>query len=336
MPPPFIFLVACSDYSTRTINGTTWPTLQPPKNEYPYLLGESVGAISGPSHFYRRNDSVVTQQGQAIAHAMVQSIAHSDARYCGLIGWCGFDYPSACGYTSELTKTPGVFDIFRIPKLGATMYIANVRPRGPVVIEPAFYFTLDNSVYSVKQLRNQALIWSNADSIQLFLDNRLFASLTPARVEPYLHLPCPPFVADFSNVPGQPELRIEAIRDGAVALRRVFASDLSRDRLDMAADETNLFADGSDATRVVIRTVDFFGNPRPRPPADGAGQVSISITQEGNVAELVGETPLMLASLGGQAAVWIRSAKFGATGTVTVRATHDRLGASAPVTIRFQ
>ena len=42
----------------------------------------------------------------------------------GVVAWCGFEYLSERNPV-EGVKTPGVMDVFRIPKLGATFYQAD-------------------------------------------------------------------------------------------------------------------------------------------------------------------------------------------------------------------
>jgi beta-galactosidase len=68
----------------------------------------------------------------------------------------------------------------------------------------------------------------------------------------------------------------------------------------------------------VFRAVDRFGAPRPY--ADG--QVTLDIA---GPAVLIGDNPFDFAAAGGAAAVWIRS-RPGSPGTVTVTASHPRLG----------
>jgi beta-galactosidase len=118
---------AYDDYS----NSRGSAELLPPLSGVPYPVTEAVGALSGPSYF-RRTDTQAVQADQARLHAQVHSIAASDDRYCGLLGWCGFDYDSLKATTYEGLKWPGVVDTFRVPKPGAAFYQAQadaeVRP----------------------------------------------------------------------------------------------------------------------------------------------------------------------------------------------------------------
>jgi beta-galactosidase len=113
--------------------GDKQPTLQPPVDGVglPYLVSEAVGTLSGPAIYYRRIDPQAVQQGQATAHGQVHDIAASDDRYCGLLAWSGFDYPSGNGNQYQGVKYTGVVDLFRIAKPGAAIYQAQTDPRSP-------------------------------------------------------------------------------------------------------------------------------------------------------------------------------------------------------------
>ncbi|HEX3926023.1 MAG TPA: hypothetical protein VHY31_27370 [Streptosporangiaceae bacterium] len=67
-------------------------------------------------------------------------VAASDDRYCGLLAWAGFDYPSGRGHEYRGAKYVGVVDGFRVAKPGAAIYQAQVDPRVTPVIAPAFYW----------------------------------------------------------------------------------------------------------------------------------------------------------------------------------------------------
>jgi len=90
------------------------------------------------------------------------------------------------------------------------------------------------------------------------------------------------------------------------------------DALAMAADNAIISADGSDATRVVFRAVDAFGNQR----RHGSGEVALTLS---GPAALVGDNPFAFGQYGGLGAVWIRS-RAGQPGTITLTANHPLLG----------
>lgn len=309
-----------NDYSRLPGPGAPAP-LRPPRDGVPYLVSEAVGTLVGPPS-YRRTDTVAVQRDQAMLHAWVHGRAASDDRYCGLLAWCGFDYPSGWYHSVDGVKYPGVVDFFRIPKLGAAFYQSQVDPATRVVIAPAFYWDF------TRQAPGRAeMIWSNCDRLEVFVGGRHRATLHPQR-QRFPHLAYPPFVADLAVRRGtSPELRIDGYVAGKRAASRRFSADTAMDRLSCAADDAVLIADGADMTRVAVRAVDRYGAPRPYV----TGPVSFEI---GGPGMLVGDNPFDFTAAGGAGAVWLRTLK-GQAGTVTVYATHPTLGTDeAVVTVR--
>ncbi len=304
------------------------PTLQPPVDGagQPYLVSEAVGTLSGPAKYYRRTDSQAVQQGQATAHARVHHIAASDDRYCGLLAWSGFDYPSGSGNQYQGVKYTGVVDLFRIPKPGAAIYQAQADPHRTPVIAPAFYWDF-GPVSPVTSLP-AAMICANLDRLEAYVGGEHFATLMPDTAG-YANLAHPPSFADFRAVDGssRPELRIDGYLGSAKVASRSLACDPAGDVLRLAADDAEIDGDGVDATRLAFRAVDRYGSPRPYV----TGQVTLDAEGPGM---LIGDNPFDFAAAGGVGAVWLRSWP-GSTGTVTVRAWHPSLGSAvARVQIR--
>ncbi len=86
----------------------------------------------------------------------------------------------------------------------------------------------------------------------------------------------------------------------------------------MTADDTVIAGDGCDATRVVFRALDAYGNQR----RFRTGEVTLHVA---GPAELIGDNPFQFGAYGGLGAVWIRS-RPGKSGPVTVTAHHPVLG----------
>jgi beta-galactosidase len=326
----FVFDVFSNhDYSSVTgLNGVRAPTLDPPVDAAgkPYLVCEAVGTLSGPAIYYRRIDTQAVQQGEATAHAAVHDISFSDDRYCGLLAWSGFDYPSGNGNQFQGVKYTGVVDLFRVPKPGAAIYQAQVDPAIAPVIAPAFYW--DFGPTSPVTSLPTAMICSNLDSLEVYVGGKPLTTVTPDTTH-YGSLPYPPSFVDFSAIDGSalPELRIDGYLAGRKVASLSLDADPSRDRLQLTADDSVIDADGTDATRVAFRAVDRYGNARPY--VDGL--VTLSST---GPAMLVGDNPLDFGLTGGTGAVWIRSLP-GSPGQVTVRASHPDLG-DPGVTITVQ
>ena len=217
------------DYSSVTdAAGVKQPVLEPPVDGVgrPYLVSEAVGTLSGPAIYYRRTDSQAVQQGQAAAHGRVHDIAACDDRYCGLLGWSGFDYPSGSGNQYQGVKYTGVVDLFRIPKPGAAIYQAQADPRIAPVIAPAFYWDF-GPVSPVTGLP-AAMICANLDRLEVYVGREHFATLTPDTAR-YPDLAYPPSFVDFSAVDGSslPELRIDGYLGSVKVASRSLAADPS-------------------------------------------------------------------------------------------------------------
>ena len=319
-----------NDYSSvRDAAGDKQPSLEPPVDGVgrPYLVTEAVGTLSGPARFYRRTDPQAVQQGQATAHARVHAIAASDDRYCGLLAWSGFDYPSGSGgNVYRGVKYTGVVDLFRVAKPGAAIYRAQVDPRVKPVIAPAFYWDFGPS--SPVTSLPTAMICANTERLEVYVGGSHFCTAWPDTAD-YGSLTYPPSFVDFRGVDGtaRPDLRIDGYLGPDLIASRLLASDPSFDRLLLVFDDAEIEGDGVDATRLVFRVVDRYGAPRPYV----TGQLVLDV--EGP-AVLVGDNPFDLAATGGVGAAWIRSVP-GSAGTVTVSASHPSLGrAVARVRVR--
>jgi beta-galactosidase len=298
--------------------------LAKPTEGVPYMLAETVGQFSyGSSDFknrYRRGGEIDLQTSQAIYHAQAHDRAARDQANSGVIAWCAFDYSSQLNPFQGI-KCPGVADVFRIPKLGASFYLAQVDPRVRPVIAPDFYW--DFGPKSPRGPGKHAAVFSNCDRLEIFIDGKSIGSIFPDRTC-YPHLRHAPFFCDLDlNGAGHPELRLDGYLGGERLVSRSFSSDPGEDQLFLAADDAEVRGDGADATRLVFRVTDKYGAER----AFAGGKVSLVLSGPGNI---VGDNPFDLTDSGGVGAVWIK-AKAGGDGEITVTATHSSLGAKSAV-----
>jgi beta-galactosidase len=294
--------------------------LKPPMPGLPYLVSEAVGTLDGPPT-YRWIDSAAALSAQAMLHAEVHDITRSDPRYGGLLGWAGFDYASLNGGPERIwhtLKTPGVVDIFRVPKPGAAFYQSQVDPAVRPVIRPVFFWDSGGPGPG-------AMIATNCDRLEIYVGGAHHATAYPD-TETFGSLAYPPAFADLTvDGSGLPELRIDGYVGSSLAATARMSADSSADRLAMTADDESILADGTDATRVTFRAVDAYGNQRPRP----GGQVSLSLA---GPATLIGDNPFDFGTYGGVGGAFVRS-EAGRAGLVTVTATHPTLG---PATVRIR
>jgi beta-galactosidase len=314
-------VLAYDDYNLKPSSGpgpAVVPNLSPPVAGKPYLVSESVGAIEGV-HIFRRASDQSDQQAQAWLHGLAHSQAQdSKLTYAGLLGWCAFDYASLAEPGWGALKTPGVADTFRILKPGAAIYQSQVAPQVRPVIQPAFYWDF-SPTSPVTGLGTNALVFSNCERVEMFLDNTHVATLASAATL-FPNLSWPPFYLDTSLVAGgtQPDLRLDGYVGNDCVLSRNFAGSTAGDQLSVQADDAVIFADGSDATRIWFLAVDHFGAPRPYV----TGTAQVSATGPGII---VGDRTFDFAATGGAGAVWLRSAP-GGTGQAVVQVTHATLG----------
>jgi len=295
--------------------------IEDPVPGVPYMLAEAVGQFNYTKgrdfdSKYRRAGDMTTQQQQAVRHAQAHSKAAANPRNCGVIAWCGFDYASLVNPYHNV-KCPGVADVFRIPKLGAAFYQAQVSPNARPVIQPSFYW--DFGPQTPRGPGRHVAIFSNCERLELFLNDRREATLHPDSAG-FPHIPYPPFWAELElDGASHPELRIDGYVGSRLALSRSFSADAAQDRFVLEADDAELMADGADATRLAFKVVDKFGADR----AYAGGQVAFELTGPG---VLVGDNPFPLVDSGGVGALWIRTLPRIA-GRITVKAVHSSLGA---------
>jgi len=296
-----------------TMNDFYFP-LKPPN--HPLFLNTEFAGHMFPT---KRTDNVERQAEHAIRHARVHNQIASDERHAGGLAWCAFDYNTHANFGSgDHVCYHGVMDIFRIPKLAAGFYKSQCDPAEEIILEPIFHWTEGDRAEG-GGLRN-AMIASNCERLKIYLNAKLQAEITPNKKD-FGNLKYPPFFADIYH-PYELEkndLRIE----GFIGEKLVISKTLSGKSVDaqfhVLPDDAELLGDGIDATRIVLKVTDEFGNPRPF--ATGA----IVMTVEG-AGEIIGENPFAL--VGGVGAFWLKAKENNKTQSVIkITAKHPFLGA---------
>lgn len=293
-----------------TMNDFGFPLRAP--NHPRYLNTEYAG------HTYptRTTDNNLVLQEHVVRHARVQDQIASDPKYAGGIGWCAFDYNTHAEFgAGDRICYHGVTDIFREPKPAAYFYRSQCEPSEEIVLELGLHWALGD----VPDHLTSMLVCSNCDSIRLsLLENGKWADLgeaTPDRTR-FSHLKYPPFTVDLKKLGWRiGDLKIEGFIKGKLVKTRMYSGLGADQKFEIRADDTELFADGMDATRVVLRVTDEFGNIRP------FSTDAIVMALEGP-AELIGDNPFGLVA--GTGAVWVRAKET--AGVVRLTAKHPRLG----------
>lgn len=278
----------------------------------PYLITEFGGHMF-PTKTW---DHEERQIDHALLHARVQDRQLGKENVAGAIGWCAFDYGTHQQFGSgDRICYHGVMDIFRLPKYAAYAYASQSDPAQRLVLFAATFWALgDRNASRIDRL----VVFSNCDSIEVLVGDHRFGRFAPDRAS-FPHLPHPPYQVPMGSGNlswGQrfPDLRIVGYLGGRpVAEHRIDAGSLPH-ALVLAADFTELQADGADMTRVAFTVVDRFGNRLPYT------NQPVFLELDGP-ADLIGENPFAL--MGGQAAVYVRARRE--PGCVTVRASTPRL-----------
>ena len=298
-----------------TMNDFGWPLKKP--NHPRYLNTEFVG------HTFptKTIDPKERLQEFVVRHARVHDTLASDPQYAGGIGWCAFDYNTHANFGSgDRICYHGVMDIFRTPKSAAGFYKSMCDPAEEIVLEPAFHWARGDESIGF----TTAMICSNCDHLKLSIDSgqgfEPIAEGDPDRAQ-FPHLKHPPFSIPIGEkVRAWGDLRIDGFIDGKQVISKTCPGKGVDQQFMLIPDDTELFADGADTTRVVLRVADEFGRVRPL-----AGD-AIHFSLEGP-AIIVGDNPFAL--VGGTGAIWIRTQTTG--GTVRLRATHPTLGTKEAV-----
>ncbi len=311
---------AYDDYHTAPEGGVG---IRKPLPGVPYMLTETVGQFNydagkGFNNTYRRAGNIKLQMEQAIWHTQAQSRARNYPRMAGVIAWCGFDYESLINSYNGV-KCPGVADIFRIPKLGASFYQAQCNPKAKPVIKTNFYWNFGKD--SPKGPGKNVSIFSNCEKLDLFVNEKHHSTVYPD-TKNYPHLNNPPFFTDLEiDGTGNPELRIDGYVNDKLLLTKHYSSDSSQDKFYLKPDDFILFGDGIDATRLVFKVTDKFGEDR----LYAGGEVKFELHGPG---EIVGDNPINLKDSGGVGAVWIKT-KPDSSGKIIIKAAHSILGSKS-------
>jgi len=276
-----------------------------------YLNTEFNGHMFSTKHV----DNVEHVVEHTLRHSRVHNQLAGDDRYAGGIGWCAFDYNTHANFGSgDRICYHGVSDIFRIPKKAAGFYKSQCDPAEEIVLEPAFNWSAGD--HPTAGGPGKVAFCSNCDHLKVYLGDRLLKELEPDRTT-YANLKHPPFVTQIVNLALEAwrDLKIEGYIGGKLVITKTLSGAGKDADLKVEPDDTELEANGSDATRVVLRVTDQFGNVQ----QFASGAVTFSVT---GPAEIVGENPFGL--MGGVGAIWLKAGET--AGTVRLTAKHQYLG----------
>lgn len=228
----------------------------------PYLVTECNG------HMYptKRFDNEERQMEHSLRHLRVNNAAGLDDNISGVISWCAFDYNTHKDFGSgDHICYHGVMDMFRINKFASYFYKSQVSPAVEPVLEPVTFWSRgDRSIGGIIPL----VIFTNCDYIEFqfgdeVIKNKIYPSLE------YKGVSYPPVIIDYSVIDpdevGSWGMRWEdAIFRGYYKEKLIVQKKLCKNpipsELYVSADDLCLAASQKDATRIVIKILDQYGN----------------------------------------------------------------------------
>lgn len=276
----------------------------------PYLLSEHTGAILPTKPF----DSEERQEAFAIRHARVLGKINTMDDYLGGLGWCMFDYNTHNDHNSmEKICYHGVMDMFRVPKWAAYLYASQKSPAQEVVMEPCSMVGRGERCEPVP-----FYVLTNCDYIEVKLSTDITRRYYPS--VKFNGLKHPPIEVKENGEFWQKRwkgARITGYIDGKAAAEKIYSDNPYLARLLVQADDTVLYNDRVDETRVVVYFSDENGNRM------YFHQGVMSIETEGEI-ELIG--PSLVPVLGGAAAFWVKTKASMKNGTGKIRVSAHRPG----------
>lgn len=279
----------------------------------PYLISEHTGPLLDT----RPSSDVPVQERFALYHASVVSKALCSDDYLGAIGWCMFDYNTHFDHAyQDKICYHGVLDMFRVPKYAAEFYRSQKDPSEEIVLEPCTVLGRGERGEGVMPF----YVLTNCDYIDV-----TFCIATETQKQRYypssrfLGLKHAPIEVDGPELWFQP-FWLGAKIEGYLGEELVAVFDCGKNpyltRLEVAADDAELYCDRVDETRVVATFMDTNGH-RMRHHF-GVGKISV----DGDI-QLIG--PDVVPVQGGTVAFWVKTKALGRKGraTVTVSACRD-------------
>lgn len=260
----------------------------------PFMITE----FSGTAFPTKLWDSADKRTTHARAYARVFSHSNLSPDLLGIIGWCAFDYNTHGDYGSgDKICYHGVMDMFRIPKYAAHVLRSQKNPETEIVMEPTTEFSRGDN--KGNKLAAPFMVLTNCDYIEVEMYGK-----APVRYYPdnrYIGLEHPPIEIEEEIGMWQDlwqDGRIVGYYRGQPVAEKRFLRDSYLDNMMVSADDTVLFGDYVDATRIVCRV------------ADGADTTLVyfqgvaEVKTEGQL-EVVG--PAVIPFSGGYAAFWVKT-----------------------------
>ncbi len=249
----------------------------------------------------------------------------------GGFAWSMFDYDNEVNYTkTNNVFYSGMYDIFRLPKMAANLYISQKDPKkSGANVYIANYWDDDAKPLIVKSVSGDiaqgseekaeakegesfsVTVMSNCDTVELYINGK---KVENEPVRQYTNLPHPFFV--FENIEFEKgEVTAVGFIEGKEAARYTQKTPEEAAELTLKPDYDTLVCDGVDMTQVTVCAIDKNGTRVPS--ADNL--VTITVSDNGR---FIGEEKIKLE---GGRCVFIVQSVFGCTGNIVCRAKAEGL-----------
>ena len=179
---------AYNDYEKHSLTDSfVYDTVAVSPGNSPVMITEHTGPLYPARSFGGERELLE----QALSHARMLDAALGSKGVIGTFGWCLCDYNSHAGFGgSDGLCSYGICDLYRIPKLAASVYSSQGSSR--TVLEISSFMMPGEHRFGVL---GNVYAFTNCDSVRLYKNNELVAEFFPDRKN-YSNLPHPPILID--------------------------------------------------------------------------------------------------------------------------------------------
>lgn len=236
------------------------------EHKVPYMVTEFNG------HMYptKRFDHEERQMEHAMRHLRVQNASGMDDSISGVIGWCAFDYNTHKDFgAGDHICYHGVMDMFRLHKFASYAYKSQVSPEVEPVLEPVtFWARGERSIGGVLPLT----IFTNCDYIEFQYGDKMVKENIYPRREEFKGVDYPPVIIDYSIIKLEEagawgmkweDAVIRGFYNGKQVIQKKLCKNPIPSELYVSSDDLRLNAAEKDASRIVVKILDQYGNLLP-------------------------------------------------------------------------
>ena len=253
-----VYAYADYSYHGRGV-GCEARTAVTPDTRKGYLISEFEGAQFPAKPF----DDEPHRLAQALRYAAVLNDTIAQQGVAGSFGWCMTDYNTHREFGSgDRISYQGVMDMFRNPKLSASVYASQKTPRSPsdIVLEISSSMALGDHPGG---FAGACWAFTNAESLRLYRDNDFVAEFTPDRRGRFAALPHPPIeIHDFVGLLLE---KYEGIDRTAAPQVAAILNEMRRDAMELSplsrARMYSLHLSWNDLVQLYYKYIGVLGSP---------------------------------------------------------------------------